>query len=100
MSILCPKCTEVMMIVERQGIHIDYCQRCHGVFLDRGELEKMIQLSLQPLPAYQQPVYPQHPHQQVSPQQAHRRNDHDDYDYRYNGKKKRRSFLGDIFDFD
>lgn len=92
MNVLCPKCAEVMMIVDRQGVHIDYCGKCHGVFLDRGELEKLIHLSLQPMPSYQQPVAP------IQPQRPYRRDD--DYDYRYNGQKRRRSFLGDFFDFD
>jgi Zn-finger nucleic acid-binding protein len=92
MNVLCPKCTEVMMIVDRQNVHIDYCPKCHGVFLDRGELEKLIQLSLQPAPQYQQPVYQQ-------PPQPMRRDD-DDYDYNYRGRRRRRSLLGDIFDFD
>lgn len=97
MNVLCPKCAEVMMIVDRQGVHIDYCPKCQGVFLDRGELEKLIQLSFQPNPAYQQPAYQQpHPQAAIRPQLR----DDDDYDYRYNGRRRRRSFLGDIFDFD
>ncbi|MDH4389182.1 MAG: zf-TFIIB domain-containing protein [Fimbriimonas sp.] len=97
MNVLCPKCTEVMMIVDRQNVHIDYCPKCHGVFLDRGELEKLIQLSLQPAPQFQQPVYQQPAYQQ--PPQPMRRDD-DDYDYNYKGRRRRRSLLGDIFDFD
>ena len=86
-----------MMIVDRQGVHIDYCNKCQGVFLDRGELEKLIQLSLQPNPVYQQVPYQQPVYQ--PPQQPMQRND-DDYDYNYKGRRRRRSFLGDIFDFD
>ncbi len=97
MNILCPKCAEVMMIVDRQGVHIDYCNKCQGVFLDRGELEKLIQLSLQPNPVYQQVPYQQPVYQ--PPQQPMHRQD-DDYDYNYKGRRRRRSFLGDIFDFD
>ena len=97
MNVLCPKCAEVMMIVDRQGVHIDYCNKCQGVFLDRGELEKLIQLSLQPNPVYQQVPYQQPVYQ--PPQQPMHRHD-DDYDYNYKGRRRRRSFLGDIFDFD
>lgn len=89
-----------MMIVDRQGVHIDYCNKCQGVFLDRGELEKLIQLSLQPNPNYQQPMAPQQPiYQQPTNPQPMQRHD-DDYDYNYKGRRRRRSFLGDIFDFD
>ncbi len=39
----CPVCTDVdLMIAERQGVEIDYCPQCRGVWLDRGELDKII----------------------------------------------------------
>ncbi|MBA4066596.1 MAG: hypothetical protein C0501_23405 [Isosphaera sp.] len=38
----CPVCTTALMAADRQGIEIDYCPRCRGVWLDRGELEKII----------------------------------------------------------
>src|SRR4029453_9166920 len=42
----CPVCTTGLQITERQGIDIDYCPQCRGVWLDRGELEKLIERSL------------------------------------------------------
>ncbi|MFE6609606.1 zf-TFIIB domain-containing protein [Amycolatopsis sp. NPDC057786] len=36
---ICPKCQNVMKTVDKNGIHIDQCQGCRGIFLDRGELE-------------------------------------------------------------
>lgn len=43
---LCPNCkTENLVTSERQTIQIDHCPRCRGVWLDRGELEKMLQMS-------------------------------------------------------
>ena len=43
---LCPNCkTENLITSERQNIQIDHCPRCRGVWLDRGELEKLIQMS-------------------------------------------------------
>lgn len=42
----CPVCTETQLIMnERQGIEIDYCPQCRGMWLDRGELDKMIERS-------------------------------------------------------
>jgi Zn-finger nucleic acid-binding protein len=39
--VICPKCQNVMQTVDRNGIHIEQCQGCRGIFLDRGELEQM-----------------------------------------------------------
>ncbi len=41
----CPTCEIDLHIAERQGVEIDYCPRCRGVWLDRGELDKLIELS-------------------------------------------------------
>ena len=41
----CPVCTTPLMAVERQGVEIDHCPRCRGVWLDRGELDKLIERS-------------------------------------------------------
>ena len=75
---------------ERQGIEVDYCPKCRGVWLDRGELDKLIERSAA-LPA-----------QESGP----RARDDDRYrgghDERSRGsyKRKRGGFLGEIFDFD
>jgi Zn-finger nucleic acid-binding protein len=42
----CPNCEEVLIMSERQGIEIDYCPKCRGVWLDRGELDKIIEKNL------------------------------------------------------
>ena len=39
----CPKCQTDLMMTERQGIEIDFCTQCRGVWLDRGELDKLIE---------------------------------------------------------
>jgi Zn-finger nucleic acid-binding protein len=69
---------------ERQGIEIDYCPTCRGVWLDRGELDKIIDRS----------VNDEVP-QMKSDDRLRRQ---DDY-HKYGHKKKRESFLGDLFDF-
>lgn len=42
----CPHCNKVLSMAERKGIEIDYCPSCRGVWLDRGELDKIIALSI------------------------------------------------------
>lgn len=39
----CPNCATALTMSERQGVEIDYCQSCRGVWLDRGELDKIIE---------------------------------------------------------
>ena len=84
----CPIDGSDLMMTERQGIEIDYCPKCRGIWLDRGELDKLIERSA--APAAQQPVVApqQPPHDYYAPSQQ--------YDPRY---KKKKSLLGEIFDF-
>ncbi|WP_082751101.1 zf-TFIIB domain-containing protein [Blastomonas sp. CCH1-A6] len=44
-GLLCPTCRVDLVMSERQGIEIDYCPQCRGVWLDRGELDKIIERS-------------------------------------------------------
>ena len=44
----CPSCNLNLVMTERQNIEIDYCPECRGIWLDRGELDKIIERSLQP----------------------------------------------------
>lgn len=44
-GMLCPSCRVQLTMSERQGIEIDYCPQCRGVWLDRGELDKIIERS-------------------------------------------------------
>lgn len=88
---LCPACQADLMMTERQGIEIDYCPKCRGVWLDRGELDKIIERSAAPPPPREQPAPPP-------------RRDDDDYrrhsGYGDHGKHgyRRKSWLSDIFD--
>ena len=45
----CPSCSQKLKIAERKGIEIDYCPSCRGVWLDRGELDKIIERSAEEL---------------------------------------------------
>jgi Zn-finger nucleic acid-binding protein len=89
---------------ERSGVIVDQCSECRGIFLDRGELEKLIDAensfyggSPEP-PQYQQHQPPQH-QQYQQPRYEERRYGSDGYgdDYRYK-KKKKHSFFEELFD--
>jgi len=84
----CPVDGATLVMADRQGVEIDYCPECRGVWLDRGELDKIIERSAPAAPP-QAPAAP--------PQAAAPRGYEDDHGgYR---KKRRGSFLEDIFDF-
>ncbi len=82
----CPTCKEPSLVMtDRQGIEIDYCPECRGVWLDRGELDKIIERA-------------ERPRGEVAargsePVRQHRSHDHDDY-----RRKPRKSFLSELFD--
>src|SRR3954454_2197499 len=42
MELTCPKCHGTMRTYERNGVHVDQCTDCRGIFLDRGELDRLI----------------------------------------------------------
>ena len=42
MDLTCPKCHAAMRTYERNGVHVDQCTECRGIFLDRGELERLV----------------------------------------------------------
>ena len=47
----CPNCPEAILVMtDRQGVEIDYCPQCRGVWLDRGELDKLIERAAAPVP--------------------------------------------------
>lgn len=90
----CPVCIETTLVMtERQGIEIDYCPQCRGVWLDRGELDKIIERS-QRDPAYA-PSQPA-----PTPQQPLRRSGCDDeHSWGHSGNSpKRGGFFKDLFD--
>ncbi|HLO98153.1 MAG TPA: zf-TFIIB domain-containing protein [Fimbriimonas sp.] len=98
----CPKCEIIALTMsDRAGVEIDYCPACRGVWLDRGELDKIIERSLTYNPQAAAPVAA--PVDNRRPSKPYKRDDDDDDDdddYRPDYKrKKNRGFLGDIFDF-
>ena len=85
----CPVCKVDLVMTERQNVEIDYCPKCRGVWLDRGELDKIIERSGPAAPAPRPaPSYAQHGGHQ-----------HSGYGHGY-GKphKRKKSFFEEIFD--
>ncbi len=138
----CPTCDADLVMTERHGVEIDYCPKCRGVWLDRGELDKIIEKATGPLVQPEpEPELPprrapdpqvwQEPYREP-PREYHERRDRpetrygdryedrgeryreddryrDDDDYRYDDrrrdgkhykKRRRKSILSEIFDFD
>ena len=105
--LMCPNDNSSMTTVERSGVQFDMCPTCRGVWLDRGELEKLMASSRDEAPAaapaqsawreprYEQPAYdppPRRPRQGYDDDDDHRR-------YAQGGHHKKKRFdLFDIFD--
>ena len=101
----CPNCEETLVMTERQGVEIDYCRKCRGVWLDKGELDKIIEKSLSAESS-----------QQLKSQDEKRSQEHDDdddddddegffsrnrrNDNKSNPNHRKGGFLGNLFDFD
>jgi len=103
----CPVCNETLLLTSRQDVEIDYCPKCRGIWLDRGELDKIIERST---PQVAEKAYP------VNSFVSNHRDDYDNYDdhnnHNYqkahfepgydkhvNPVRKKKGFLGDLFDF-
>lgn len=118
----CPKCHGEMRVYERSGVTVDQCTECRGIFLDRGELEKLFEAEAnwnsrqasaasRPAPqpgyappppppppgAYGAPGYPPPPAAYGAPHGYHGHyRQHGGYHGHY--QRKRRGFLGELFD--
>ncbi len=79
----CPNCNAILVMTDRSGIEIDYCPDCRGVWLDRGELDKIIERSTQNVK-----------HEKPDHYSEKQRYPSDKYHY-----KKNKGLLGDLFDF-
>jgi hypothetical protein len=83
----CPVCNIDLKLAERQGIEIDYCSQCRGVWLDRGELDKIIERA-----SAQHGTTRGHENSHFRPS-VERKPEH------YHEKRKK-SLLSELFDFD
>jgi Zn-finger nucleic acid-binding protein len=90
-------------MTERQGIEIDYCPQCRGVWLDRGELDKIIDRSVAAGPAGAPPPPRREEDDEYRGYAERREHSHGHRDSHHGGhykKKKREGFLSELFDFD
>lgn len=100
----CPRCMTPLALSNTQGVEIDYCPNCRGVWLDRGELEKIIERSNESSQRYgwedrenngREGYYGHH--------DGHHDDHHDDHGYSHGDGhgygRRRKGFLGDLFDF-
>ena len=111
--LMCPNDNAAMQTLERGGVQFDMCPTCRGVWLDRGELEKLMAVATDEgrasaAPAPQQPAPQPYPPQAApqpwgqQPPQGYREpprykdDRHRDDDYKY--RKKKRDSIFDIFD--
>lgn len=86
--LLCPTCKVELRMTDRQGVEVDYCPQCRGVWLDRGELDKIIERSAAATPVHGN-------REEYAPHDRHDSGEHHGHK-----KHKKKSFLGDLFDFD
>lgn len=99
----CPNCDQTLVMADRQGIEIDYCPNCRGVWLDKGELDKIIERSADYVkgadesqlmtPPPPPPQYRNDPYQDPYYKK-------DKYNDPYYKQRKKKGFLSDFFDFD
>ena len=99
----CPVDGATLVMSERSGIEIDYCPTCRGVWLDRGELDKIIERNAASQPeAAPPPVQAQpqgYPQAQPYPQaQGYPPPQHGQHGYGHKPYKRRKSFLEELFD--
>ena len=101
----CPHCAVPLVMSERQGIEIDYCPTCRGIWLDRGELDKIIERAAADVaPAAAQapraPQAPQAPQAPYPPQSGYdpRFDQRGHHGHGYGHHKRKKSWLEEIFD--
>jgi Zn-finger nucleic acid-binding protein len=86
----CPSCIVELNITDRQGVEIDYCPQCRGVWLNRGELDKIIERTMASTASRSR---------DDDDEPYGRRERYEEERYRHRGRR-RKSFLEDLFDFD
>jgi Zn-finger nucleic acid-binding protein len=99
----CPNCSEFLVMADKNGVEIDYCPKCRGIWLDKGELEKIMERTNQHYT--NRDNYERDYHSHGKPQSSHNEKHydknyvprHDDGHYPH---KKKKSFFDDFFDFD
>lgn len=87
----CPVCNVPLVMSDRHNVEIDYCPQCRGVWLDRGELDKIIEKSAAPA-SYQEAPRPAGPERYGEQERS-------PYSKDPHKRHKKESWLGDLFDF-
>ncbi|MCS7275939.1 MAG: zf-TFIIB domain-containing protein [Dehalococcoidia bacterium] len=88
----CPKCNEQLRVGKRSGVTVDWCPRCRGVWLDRGELEKIIERETEYYSPYEEAYEREY-------EREYRPTDRPPPPY-YGKPKKKKGFLRELFDFE
>ena len=88
-GLLCPACRVDLVMSDRNGVEIDYCPKCRGVWLDRGELDKILERAGSELGGRSSGM-------SGAPDRSFKRHDSDEH--RAHGHRKHRSFLHELFD--
>jgi Zn-finger nucleic acid-binding protein len=94
----CPIDNTDLVMTERSSIEIDYCPKCRGVWLDRGELDKIIERNAQSQSDFATPPKGDMIRDRDFRENERRYRDDDDY-YKHKKHGKRKSLLDDLFDF-
>jgi hypothetical protein len=109
-TLTCPKCQGSMRTYERSSITVDQCTECRGIFLDRGELERLVDAeaafntpAAAPVPPQpQQPRYEEKRYEEKRYDDRRydqdRRSDNDRYGNQQYPRKKKKSFFEELFD--
>lgn len=99
----CPSCGARLVELERSEILIDACPECRGVWLDRGELDRILERERKVASGVRDDdddFFEEMGGRREQERPRERPREDDRYDDRYRKKKKRRSMLEDLFDFD
>ncbi|WP_181176395.1 zf-TFIIB domain-containing protein [Mesorhizobium sp. B2-3-5] len=94
LGMVCPSCRVALVMSERQGIEIDYCPQCRGVWLDRGELDKIVERSSKDAAPAPQPQ----PAPFTQPQYSQGRDDDYSRSHGHRYPKRKKSFFEELFD--
>lgn len=96
LAMQCPVDGAELKMSDRQGVEIDYCPQCRGVWLDRGELDKIIDRSEQ---SFDRPVSSDEPREYEPRRGGEYSRDFDDDDRGHRSGRRRKGWLGDMFEF-
>ncbi len=101
----CPRCNVSLIIADRQGVEIDHCPQCRGIWLDRGELDVLIEKTTQTMnrnddldggDPYKRSFDSHHGHDDDNDRYE---NGNRGYEYNNQNRGRKKGFLADLFDF-